>query len=223
MVLIVLLALRAFAPGLFDLAASSLWSFGTTMTQQFEKDPSTSVQDLQTRIEELSNENEVLKARLQDVGAARELPSETGLLAGVLSRPPVSPYDVLVVDQGTNAGAQEGMVAYAQGVPIGTVAEANARTSRVLLYSSPERFTEGWVGEQRLPLTLIGGGAGTFEADVARELEVAEGDMVYVPGPGALPIGRVERIESHASSPRSVLRIRPLVNPLALTFVRLVQ
>ncbi len=220
-VFLAVLGVRTFAPGVFDFVASPLWSFGTSMTREFAPEPAQSAEELSLQLIALREENEMLRARLQDVGAERELPNEAGLLAGVLARPPVSPYDVLVVDRGTDTGVVQGMVAYALGVPVGSVAEANGRSSRVLLYSAPERITEGWIGENRLPVTLIGAGSGAFEADVARELEVVEGDLVYVPGPGALPIGRVERIESNASSPRTVLRIKPLVNPLTLTWVRL--
>ncbi len=221
--LVAVLGVRTFMQSVFDVAAAPLWSFGDSMTATFAEEPSElSAGELSLQVQELANENLLLRSRLRDVGAERELPSDTGLLAGVLARPPVSPYDVLVVDLGSDAGVGQGMIAYALGVPVGTVAEVNARSARVLLYSAPERITEGWIGENRLPVTLIGAGSGVFEADVARELAVTEGELVYVP-PGALPIGRVVRIESHASSPRSVLRIQPLVNPLALTWVRLLS
>lgn len=219
-VLLIMLGVRLFAPGVFDLAASPLWALGDSLTKELAPDPQGSLEDLSRQVEELRNENLALQARLRDVGAERSVPSESGLLSAVLARPPVSPYDVLVVDRGASDGAADGMIAYAQGVPVGTVSEISERSSRVLLYSAPERITEGWIGESRQPVTLIGAGSGAFEADVARELEVAEGELVYVP-PGALPLGRVERIESHASSPRKTLRIKPLVNPLTLTWVRL--
>lgn len=223
LLLFVFLIFRAFFPGMLDLLASPLWSAGSFATDALRQDPSASVEELSLRVAELENENLLLRERLQDVGAERELPSDTGLLAGVKARPPVSPYDVLVIDRGEEHGVVYGMVAYALGVPIGSVAETNASSARVVLYSAPERITEGWIGEARTPVTLIGAGAGAFEADVPRESGVLEGDLVYVPGAGALPLGRVEQIEAHASSPRSQLRIRPLVNPLALTWVRLSQ
>lgn len=222
-VLIIVLSVRVLAPGAFDTVASPLWSFGDSMTREFAAEPAQSAEALSLQVQELANENLLLRTRLRDVGAERELPSDSGLLAGVRARPPVSPYDVLVLDIGSGAGVADGMVAYALGVPVGTVAQVNGSSARVLLYSAPERITEGWIGESRNPVTLIGIGSGAFEADVARELPVAEGELVYVPGSGAVPIGRVERIESHASSPRSALRIKPLVNPLTLTWVRLLS
>ncbi|HYD93615.1 MAG TPA: rod shape-determining protein MreC [Candidatus Paceibacterota bacterium] len=221
-VLLLLFGLRTLFPSALTAIVSPLWSAGTSATALLSLgDESGPDAALVTELELLRNENEALRTRLRDVGADRAVPQDIGLLAGVLARPPLSPYDTLILDRGADHGITEGALIYAQGVPIGTVAQVVGQSSRALLFSAPERITEGWVGESRLPVTLIGAGSGVFEADVPREHPVVEGDLVYVPGPGALPIGRVERIESHASSPRALLRIRPLVNPLALTWVRI--
>lgn len=225
-ILLVLLVFRIFFPSTLAMLAAPLWQVGTYFSGKAELSEGREAVEAERdrlRVENtgLAAENAMLRARLQDVGASSEIPNDEGVLAGVLARPPLSPYDTLILDRGSTEGVEVGAVVYAQSAPIGTIAEVGQGSSRALLYSSSGRATEGWIGEDRLPVTLRGEGAGAFSSDVPRDLAVVEGDVVYLPGPGALPIGTVMRVESHPSSPRTVLHIRPLVNPFALTFVRI--
>ena len=143
-----------------------------------------------------------------------------GILAGVLARPPVSPYDVLVVDAGTEAGVSAGSRAQGPGgMPIGTVEGVTRDSSRIQLYSTPAKETESWIGEARIPVTLVGEGSGAMSAIVAREAGIAIGDLVYMAGPGALPVGSVTAVGNDPSSPRSRVDIRPLLNPFSVTWV----
>jgi cell shape-determining protein MreC len=210
--LLVALLLRFFAPGFLPSLFAPLYALGDSI----EKEDT----GLAFENEELRNENAALKARLQDVGAADNIPTEDGRLGGVIARPPLTPYDVLLLSVGSDAGIREGAIVFAQGVPVGTIEEAATGFSRALLYSALGRENAGWLGEARLPVTLVGEGAGAFSARVPRELEVIEGDTVYLPGPGAFPAGVVRAIMRHPSSPSAELSIEPLVNPFTLTFVR---
>jgi hypothetical protein len=89
----------------------------------------------------------------------------------------------------------------------------------VLLYSSPKATVDGWIGEKRLPVTLTGESAGSFSASLSHESGVAVGDVLYLPGPGALPAGTVARISSDPSSTNDVVYIVPYVNIFSLTWV----
>lgn len=224
-IILALIILRVFFPSALAALASPLWSAGDFLAGKAAvADEAASARDardaLAASAEELQNENALLRARLEDVGAANGIPSESGKLVAVAARPPVAPYDVLILDAGTDDGITEDSIVYAKNIPIGTITEANAHSSRALLFSSSGRTTDGWIGKERLPVTLVGAGAGAFDADIPRELPVTEGDEVYLPGPGALPMGVVVRIEEHPSSPRSILHIRPAVSPFSLTWVR---
>ena len=137
-----------------------------------------------------------------------------------MARPPLSPYGTLVLDRGTESGVRPGAIVFGEGVPIGNIAEAGQGSARVLLYSSSGRRNEAWVGEERLPLTIVGEGAGAFSSEAPRELPIAVGSMVYLPGPGALPVGTVRMVESHPSSPSASIQIEPLMNPYTITWVR---
>ena len=122
-------------------------------------------------------ENRTLKERLADISTLAASAPE--LVAGVVARPPMSPYDTLILSAGSGSGVREGMTALGQdGVPLGTVSSVWRDFSRVTLYSAPGRETHGWVGAKRLPVILRGEGGGAMSASVPYASEVNEGDLV---------------------------------------------
>lgn len=174
----------------------------------------------------LVSENKTLLAKVLALSHITDTPQASGtgkgIIAGVMARPPVSPYDTLVVAGGLNAGVKSGMeVLGAGGVPLGIVGSLSADFSQVILFSSSGMNTAAWVGPDAAPLNLIGAGGGAFTATIARSANIVEGDTVFVPGPGLLPIGMVVRVDSDPSSPSVALRIQPLLNPFSITVVEM--
>ncbi|MGB4076467.1 MAG: rod shape-determining protein MreC [Minisyncoccia bacterium] len=210
-VILVLLVLRFFVPDAFFTAARPLFSFGSFIAGSMEAS------------------EEVVRLRLENERLRALLPREAmeteggGIVAGVLSRPPLTPYDVIIVAKGREAGVAVGDYAFSEGVPIGTVALVRYTSAHILLYSSAGRTNEGWIGEARLPLTITGRGGGAFSAEIPREAPVVAGDLVYLPGPGALLMGVVARIHSNATSPMAELSLRPQANPFTIDAVTLVK
>jgi cell shape-determining protein MreC len=167
----------------------------------------------------LQDENTTLKSRLETYGALGDRP---GIIAGVVARPPQSAYDTLVIAAGTREGVMVGMEAFAQGdVPLGVVDTAWDNFARITLFSAPQRETAGWVGPRSTAITINGLGGGVLRASVAGAANIVVGDVVYVPGPGALPLGRVGDIETNPSSSSVVLRIVSAVNLFNVTWVTL--
>jgi cell shape-determining protein MreC len=175
----------------------------------------------------LSNENQALieKAASQSAllgPSGVQKSAVSGVLAGVVARPPESPYDTLVLSAGSTAGVTLGQEAFGEGnVPLGMVTAVTADFSRVTLFSAPGTITHGWVGHANTPLSIFGAGAGAMEASLSRSAGAAVGDTVFVPGPGMLPIGSVTRIDSDPSAPGITLLIAPKINPFSLTWVLL--
>jgi cell shape-determining protein MreC len=172
----------------------------------------------------LSAENRALLERQKSLnellGDSADAPA--GISAGVVARPPASGYDALVVAAGTDAGVALGMEAFGRGgVPVGLVTGVTPSFSRVTLFSAPEMRTEGWIGDEHAPVTLLGNGAGGFSAVVPRSSGAAAGDLAYLPGPGALPAGTVARVDGDAAAPMEVLRVVPALNPFSITWVTL--
>lgn len=230
-VCLLVLLLGSLFPSLSITLATPGWKLGAAATQAthsvssiFEKTDETqsATERLQSENQVLQNENRALRGQLSDIThltGSSTLPAHL-VLGGVLSRPPLSPYDSLVVSVMDSAPVSVGARVFAAGsVPIGTVSESSRGTARVLLYSSPKTTVEGWIGEKRLPVTLTGESAGSFSASLSHESGVLVGDVLYLPGPGALPAGTVARISSDPSSTNDAVYIVPYINIFSLTWV----
>lgn len=221
-VVVLLILLRIIFPSFFYGIFTPLWQVGDTLTHTLGIGES--VEEVRAERDHLRDENETLTAQIRNLTSEQALdeilPTGKGVTVNVLSRPPVSPYDVLIISGGTKDGIESGAMVYAMGgVPVGLVQDAGLRESRVVLYSSPLYATEGWVGEERNPITVVGAGAGAVEANLAHDVPVVAGDIVYLPGPGGIPYGAVVQVVEQASSPQKAVHIRPYINPFTLTRV----
>lgn len=231
---ILLLLLRLLAPNVFWLVFSPVFrtadalsektsfvfsSFGDTATLALHNE------QLKQENTALVNENKALFAKEMALlalldSSEMERKDTSKILAGVVARPPESPYDTLVLSAGTNAGVRIGQEAFGpHGVPIGVVSGVLSDFSRVTLFSAPNAVVHGWVGHDTIPLTIRGVGAGAMSASLSRSAKVAVGDTVFAPGPGALPIGTVTRIDDDPTAPGVVLRITPVLNLFSIAWV----
>lgn len=217
---------RLIAPNLFLQAAAPAFRaadfFSATSHSLFSSFSDSN--KLTVRNEQLTQENMALanenQALLQKEVSRKAL--GTGIIAGVVSRPPTSPYDTFVLSLGSRAGVTLGQEAFGEGgVPLGIVSSVLADFSRVTLFTSPDMIVDGWVGGAKLPLTLYGAGGGALRASAARAAGIAEGDTVFAPGPGSLPIARVIRIDSDPASPTVTLQMQPAANLFSVTWVEL--
>ena len=234
-VLIVLTA-RIFAPNFFwsvfapvfagadALAAQShsfLQSFGNTAALASQNDR------LSAKNVALASENQALVKKIEGISAlvnsqtsGQNAPAD--IIAGVVARPPESPYDTLVLAAGARAGVALGMEVFGNGgVPLGVISSVLADFSRATLFSSPGMNTAGWVGHANVPIVISGAGAGAMQASAPRSANIAVGDVVFAPGPGMLPIGTIVRVDSDLSSPSVALRIQPALNLFSLGWVAL--
>ncbi len=233
LLILLIFVLQFFAPGFLVRVSTPVWQAGTALSDALQVGTGSfgNASELLRERDVLANENLALHEENRTL-AAKENDMETligttpsperRILAGVLARPPVAPYDTLVVAAGTKEGVNVGVVAYGPGgVPLGTVTRASTDSSSVSLYSTAGRVTEGWVGDTHIPITLTGRGGGAFEATLPRGSGVLEHAVVYVPGPGALALGTIVRIDSNPSSPRDTVFIAPYANLFALTWIEL--
>ncbi|MHB8660929.1 MAG: rod shape-determining protein MreC [Minisyncoccota bacterium] len=233
-VAVLLLAMRLVAPNLFwqafapvfrsadSLAAGShafFSGFGDTAKLSLENENLTSenaalASENQSLLEKEASLETLLASSAPRKGATPEV------LAGVVARPPESPYDTLVLAAGARAGVAPGQEVFGAGnVPIGVISSVLTDFSRVTLFSSPGMSVAGWVGSANVPLTITGAGAGSMDATLARSANIAVGDSVSSPGPGMLPIGKVTRIDGDPSSPSITLRIMPSLNLFSISWV----
>lgn len=173
----------------------------------------------------LTAENASLSAKDADLTKllGTEASKQQGVAAGVIARPPESPYGALIVAAGSESGIASGdLVLAAGGVPIGSVAEVAPHTARVALFTAAGEHRDAWVGASRAPITLVGQGS-SFVASVPRADTIAKGDAVYLSGPGAIPAGTVMDISGDGSAPTEDIAIAPAVNVQSVTWVLVVN
>jgi len=139
----------------------------------------------------IRKENENLKALF-----GRSEGKKNVVLAAVLVKPSVSPFDVIIIDIGKDKGVKEGdRVLYEGAVAIGEVEEAYSRSSKVKLYSSPGEKFVALIGETSAQVEMEGLGGGNFAAKLPRDVEVKKGDAAVVPSISTSVFGFVENIE----------------------------
>lgn len=142
------------------------------------------------------------------------------IIAFVISRPPQSPYDILIIDAGSKNGIQNGMEITAYGnILIGRVVEVNQKTSKVKLISFPKEEINAVLMETNVPVIAVGQGSGNFEIDLPKAVEVKEGDKVLTLGINPLLLGIVEKIISNPSDPFQKILFRLPVNIQELNYV----
>ncbi len=129
----------------------------------------------------LYRENLDLKSRLNRAPANMRT-----TVASVLLRPPMSPYDTLLIDVGKNAGIEKGdLVAAGGSVYIGKVGEVYATTARVILFSAPGETYDALLLDKAatstLAISVAGQGGGSLTAEVPAGTFAAIGDIVAFP------------------------------------------
>lgn len=197
---------------------------------------SRSRQDLLARIEELEKQNR----RLQQKGIAAEVvrkqnsslkellgrngeyPSSTDnrLVARVQSRPPVSPYDSLIIDLGEQDGIERGMkVLGSHATEIGTIQEVFDTSSRVQLYSSAGTRTTIEINDAGALYVAEGRGGGEVDARIPRHVDIKEGDLLTAPAFDSRVIAEIKDISVSETDPFISARGQMPVNIFELTWV----
>jgi cell shape-determining protein MreC len=166
-------------------------------------------------------ENIDLKARL---GRSE---SEERILAGVIMRPPATPYDTIVIDAGFEEGVARGDFVSAGGTTmVGSVSELYAHASRVTLISSPGEKYEGLLhlrSGETLAVAVEGQGGGSLFAQVPSGTQVHVGDSVVLPGVAGGLIARVRQVEAGESDSFSTIYLSLPVSVSSLYFVEVLK
>lgn len=139
----------------------------------------------------IQKENEDLKALL-----GREEGENNLVLAAVLVKPGISPFDVIIIDVGFDKGVKAGdRVLYEGSVAIGEVEEVYDKSSKIKMYSSPGEKFLTLVGDKSVQAEAEGLGGGNFSVKLPRDIEVKEGDAAVVPSIATSVFGFVQKIE----------------------------
>jgi cell shape-determining protein MreC len=143
-------------------------------------------------------------------------------LAAILRKPPLSPYDSFVIDVGSEGGAKVGQRILAQGdVLVGEIIETAADASKVRLYSSQGVEFPVNVGTSSVQLVAVGKGGGGFEIEALRDMPIAIGDAVSIPGVSTILFGTVEAVDVDPVEPFKRVFFRSPVNVFELPWVQI--
>ncbi len=123
-----------------------------------------------------------LKDRNQDLtrllGRAEDLQK---IAAGVIKKPPFSPYDIYTTDAGSDDGVSLGdLTLFSDFIALGQVVRVNNTGAKTLLFSAPQNNT--FMNLNETLFEIVGQGGGTMRVDVPRDFEVSEGDALTLPG-----------------------------------------
>ncbi|MDP1625117.1 MAG: rod shape-determining protein MreC [bacterium] len=165
-------------------------------------------------LQTLRDENEALKTAL-----GRESRS-SGVLGVVLSRPPVSAYDTLTLDVGSDDGIAVGQRVYINGsILVGDISEVTGASSKTSLYSTPGRETPVLIGDKKVAAQAVGRGGGNFIARLPTDIEVAVGDIIVAPQLRVNIFGVVEHISVGATDSIQAIYFRAPFNMQELRYV----
>lgn len=149
--------------------------------------------------------------------------SDDRVTARVLVGPGRSAYDTLIIDAGSEQGILVGdKVVYAGAGVIGVTVEVYPTSSKVSLFSSPDKETAVAIGKEAIPAIARGGGMGNFESKIPQGSAVAVGDNVLIPGENMI-LGIVGSIEGKASEPFMQVLFRLPFNTAAIRSVEVIK
>lgn len=144
------------------------------------------------------------------------------ILSVILSRPPHSPYDSLVIDIGEDKGLMQGDLVYAERhYLIGKIESVNPTTSIVKLFSSPDEKIDVLLGSSTIPVVAEGRGGGNFYIKVPRNIDVKEGDPIIVPSFHSIVLGTAEKVDAGEGEAYTQIYFKLPVNINILRYVEI--
>lgn len=177
---------------------------------------------LREKVASLELENSALSLSQAENARLLSLLNRTGdrggITVSVLTHPPQSPYDLLVVDAGESEGVTLGARVYLpEGPEVGTVTQVFPSFSRVKLFSSAGEKTQAVLERFEVPVELEGRGGGNFKIVLPRETLVEVGDRILSGSLNPHLVGVVEEVnleptdsfkEVLAKSPANIFEVR---------------
>src|SRR3989344_4447326 len=141
-------------------------------------------------------------------------------LGVILSKPPISPYDTIFIDIGSDDGVMIDQKVFAYGnIFIGKISEVYLKTSKVKLLSFNGEKTSVVLGEMENYFDLIGTGVQNFEIMVPKEILINMGDSAVYPDIAPYVVAIVSKIITDDRNPFNKILLTNPVNIQELKFV----
>jgi cell shape-determining protein MreC len=151
----------------------------------------------------LSDENNRLRSLLGATSSPR-------ILAAVVGKPNELPYDLIQIDQGSQAGIESGSPVYI-GVDtvIGIVSAVQRKSAFVTLFTTPDFFATVYLSGANVTALLEGLGGGVARVRVPQGISMRVGDLVHVPSVQPGVYGTIAWVESEPTQPEQFGYITP--------------
>lgn len=146
-------------------------------------------------IERLQAENTSLRALLGATTSDR-------IAAGVIAQPNTVPYDVLVIDKGSDDGVVQNAPVFAgYDQVLGFVAEVFSGSAVVTLATTPGFESTVYIVGPDIYTTAVGQGGGVLQVGVPQGILMSVGDQVVLPSLEAGVYGEIVSIDALDSRP----------------------
>lgn len=143
-----------------------------------------------------------------------------GIVVAVLTHPPQSPYDLLVVDAGEKEAVLVGARAFLpEGPEVGVVTQVSPSFSRVKLLSTSGEKTQAVLERHQVAVTLEGLGGGNFKIVLPREAQVEVGDRILSASLQSSLLAVVEEVSLEATDSFKEVLARSPANIFAIRFL----
>ena len=143
----------------------------------------------------LSRENEELRLMLHASSSPR-------IGAAVISRPPYTPYDIMIINKGSAEGiVLNAPVYFGNEQAIGYVSNTFLHDAQVTLFSSPNVESIVYIFGPNIFTTAYGEGGGIIRLSVPQGIIIEKGNVVILPSLPSGVLGAIDDIQSIPTEP----------------------
>lgn len=147
-------------------------------------------------------------------------PESNMVVATVLTHPPQTPYDVIIIDAGSNEFVTVGsQVSLPEGPVLGLVSEVFSKSAKVRLFSASGEETNAILERNNIPIILTGVGGGNFRLALPRDIAIENGDRILSPDITARHLATVGRISAEPTDSFKEVLAKSPTNIFTLRFV----
>ncbi len=153
----------------------------------------TSLQLKQVDYDTILKENQDLKNQTAD--------HHPRITSRILSKPPQSPYDTLVVDAGSDVGVAVGDTVYlSDTIIVGMVTSITSHTSLISLFSASGQKQQSTNSRTGALFDLVGKGGANFQVEVPKDTDITVGDTFLFPNKSASVLATAYYIDTDSQS-----------------------
>ncbi len=193
---------------------------------QYLRDRATLIEENETLKEQLALDNssdryaELMRQENEELRALLGGTSEERILASIIGRPNALPYDVLVIDRGSNDGiALDAPVFIADNRVIGIVSKVFAKSAIIELVTTPNLVSSVFVVGPDIFTNAVGMGGGQLRIGVPQGIALTIGDAVILPAVQSGVFGSINHIESLPTRPEQYAYVSTDIPLQSLRFV----